>query len=455
MKKLFTIFLIAIASLAASAQCGVGFQSMASPAGSVDFYASVSVNDSISYPITYTWSFGDGSSATSTNSNITHQYGAMGGGVYYVCVTIQTATGCTSNFCDTVNTNTQSGCYASYFAMADSVNTLNYTISFVDNSTPDNGETITSYTWDFGDSSANSTLQNPVHTYAAPGNYWVCLYISTSSGCVSTSCGQVIVGTPCQLYVNLNSYSPSTIGGNDGYIESNVYGGTPPYFYNWSTGQTTANIYYLTSGIYTLNVVDANGCANSFTTQLYEPYDTLGGVIVDTLTAGIIDTCLNFVPSAYYVSSVIVDSIGNTVTVIWTFSGGGQTSTIVATYTYTYNGNNIVVLSLNCGTKAIVSYQTIIHIGSTTEVPTYGFEQGLFAYPVPFGNKLNVDFTSQKSEDVNISIMDASGRLVINKKINSTTGVNSTEVNTSQLPSGIYILNVQNSDGVVRKQIVK
>lgn len=448
------MFLIAIASLAASAQCGVGFQSMASPSGSVDFYASVSVNDSISYPITYTWSFGDGSTATSTNPNMTHQYGAMSG-VVVACVSIQTATGCTSNFCDSVNTTSQSGCYASYYAMADSVNTSNYTISFVDNSTPDNTASIVSYTWDFGDSTANSTLQNPVHTYAAPGNYWVCLYIATSSGCVSTSCGEVIVGSPCQIYVNLDSYSPSTIGGNDGYIESSVFGGTPPYAYNWSTGNTTANIYYLTSGMYTLNVVDANGCANSFSSFLYEPYDTLGGNIMDTLTASVIDTCLGFVPSTYYVSSVIVDSIGNTVTVVWTFTGGGMTSTITTTYTYVYSGNNAVVLSINCGTKAISTYQTIIHIGSTTDVPTYGFEQGLFVYPVPFNDKINVDFTSQKSDAVNISIMDASGRLVISKKVNSTSGVNSTQVNTSQLPSGVYILNIQNSDGVVRKQIVK
>ena len=70
-------------------------------------------------------------------------------------------------------------------------------------------------------------------------------------------------------------------------------------------------------------------------------------------------------------------------------------------------------------------------------------------------HKINVDFTSQKSENVNISIRDASGRLVISKNLNSASGVNSTQVNTSQLPSGVYILNIQNSNGVVRKQVVK
>src|SRR5665648_41457 len=98
-----------------------------------------------------------------------------------------------------------------------------------------------------------------------------------------------------------------------------------------------------------------------------------------------------------------------------------MTSTLTATYTYTYYGNNAVVLSINCGTKTITTYQTVIHIGSTTEVPNYGFEKGLFVYPVPFNEKLNIDFSSQKTQNVIISIMDASGRLLLNKSVNSTS----------------------------------
>lgn len=451
MKKLFTMFLIVIAGLAANAQCGVGFQSQVSPAGSVDFMAYASVNDSAAYPITYTWSFGDGSSVTSINSNITHQFGTMSGNVL-VCVSIQTATGCTSNYCDTVNLSQQSGCYSNYNYYIDSVNTLGYTFFFLNNSTPDASATIVSYNWSFGDSTY-STVENPTHTFPAPGTYWVCLSIATSSGCVSTYCGYVTVGnTGCQLYVDLVSYSPSTIGGNDGFIESNIYGGTPPFMYSWNTGQTTANIYYLTSGIYTLNVLDANGCANSYTTQLYEPYDTTGGGIIDTLTAGVIDTCLNFVPSSYYVSSVTVDSMSNTVVVVWTFSGSGQTSTLVVTYTYIYNGNNVIVLSLNCGTKSVITYQTVIHIGMTTEVPVYGFEQSMYAYPVPFNDKLTLGYYS--AGNTMIRMFDATGRQVINLQTNDK-GNTSTELNTSGLSNGIYTLSIESNGTVLHKQVVK
>ena len=44
---------------------------------------------------------------------------------------------------------------------------------------------------------------------------------------------------------------------------------------------------------------------------------------------------------------------------------------------------------------------------------------------------------------------------MISKKLHALSGVNSTDVNTSQLPSGIYILNIETTDGIIRKQVVK
>lgn len=54
-------------------------------------------------------------------------------------------------------------------------------IAFKDNSQP-NGATITNWLWNFGDGQT-STLQNPVHSYAAAGNYSVTLTITCNNGC--------------------------------------------------------------------------------------------------------------------------------------------------------------------------------------------------------------------------------------------------------------------------------
>lgn len=70
----------------------------------------------------------------------------------------------------------------------------------------------------------------------------------------------VVSAAPKNFYnggVNISCY-----GGDDGGAIANVTGGTPPYKYLWSTGDTTESIINLTSGVYWVTVTDANGCAS-------------------------------------------------------------------------------------------------------------------------------------------------------------------------------------------------
>jgi PKD repeat protein len=53
---------------------------------------------------------------------------------------------------------------------------------FTDQSVPPAGETISQWTWDFGDA-IGSTVTNPVHTYSDTGTYSVRLTIKTLAGC--------------------------------------------------------------------------------------------------------------------------------------------------------------------------------------------------------------------------------------------------------------------------------
>ncbi|PHN99525.1 hypothetical protein CSC82_33565 [Rhodobacteraceae bacterium 4F10] len=57
-------------------------------------------------------------------------------------------------------------------------------------------------------------------------------------------------------------------GNDDGVISLNVEGGTPPYSYSWSSGETTAEI-TVAAGSYFVLVTDANGCqtTGSFTVE--------------------------------------------------------------------------------------------------------------------------------------------------------------------------------------------
>jgi len=81
------------------------------------------------------------------------------------------------------------------------------TVSFVDTST-DTGGTITSRSWNFGDSST-STAQNPSHTYAASGSYTVTETVTDSNAKSASHSATVSVSTttpppppPSNLFTN-------------------------------------------------------------------------------------------------------------------------------------------------------------------------------------------------------------------------------------------------------------
>lgn len=65
-------------------------------------------------------------------------------------------------------------------------------VTFTDTSTAPDGETITGWLWNFGDGS-NSTLQNPIHTYATADTYTVSLEVTDSASGTDSTSGSVAV----------------------------------------------------------------------------------------------------------------------------------------------------------------------------------------------------------------------------------------------------------------------
>ena len=134
------------------------------------------------------WDFGD--STSSTLQNPTHTYSTYG--IYQVCLTITSSTGCSDTYCYGVDVRGPF-CYAGFYPNTGSA--LQVTFSDQSNSS----STITGWSWDFGDG-GNSTLQNPIHSYTAGGYYNVCLTISTNTGCTDSRCDSIYVSstTSCQ-----------------------------------------------------------------------------------------------------------------------------------------------------------------------------------------------------------------------------------------------------------------
>ncbi|MDN3474876.1 S8 family serine peptidase [Pseudoalteromonas sp. APC 3355] len=88
------------------------------------------------------------------------------------------------------------------------VETQGLTVNFVDSSTDSNND-ITQWSWSFGDG-ATSSDQNPMHVYAASGNYDVELTVTDSEGNTSTLT-QTVVVSDVELEITLKRANKSRL----------------------------------------------------------------------------------------------------------------------------------------------------------------------------------------------------------------------------------------------------
>jgi gliding motility-associated-like protein len=85
--------------------------------------------------------------------------------------------------------------------------------------------------------------------------------------------------------------------GTDGEIDIDVTGGTMPYEYLWSSGDTLSEIENLTAGYYTFLVTDFNGCLLSDSLYVAEPDAvTLNEVITPVTCKGLSDGIIDISP---------------------------------------------------------------------------------------------------------------------------------------------------------------
>jgi len=116
------------------------------------------------------------------------------------------------------------------------------------------------YLWDDGSTNASNT------TLLAGTNSVI---VTDANGCMDTS--MVTITEPAPLSLNPTVQAISCNGQSDGSISVSTSGGTNPYGYSWSNGQTTSSISNLSGGTYTLTVTDDNGCINDTSFTLMEP----------------------------------------------------------------------------------------------------------------------------------------------------------------------------------------
>ncbi len=176
------------------------------------------------------WNFGDpasGSTNTSTAEHATHTFTAPG--YYYIGHEITTSDGCSSSVHDTIYVAPP--CNAEFHHQAATENPLH--VHFWDDNMPPGS--VKSWYWDFGDGTT-STNGDPWHVYAAPGDYTVCLHVTTWCDSTCYYCETITVEAPCvaEFEHQADSANPLHVHFWDPYMPSGIVAG-----YNWDFGDGT------------------------------------------------------------------------------------------------------------------------------------------------------------------------------------------------------------------------
>ncbi|MEZ4721143.1 MAG: LamG-like jellyroll fold domain-containing protein [Flavobacteriales bacterium] len=85
------------------------------------------------------------------------------------------------------------------------------------------------------------------------------LTVTDTNGCAAID--SALIQEPADsVHITLTVIDANCLGGANGSISSSAVGGTAPYAYLWSTGDTASAIDTLVSGTYTLTITDGHGC---------------------------------------------------------------------------------------------------------------------------------------------------------------------------------------------------
>jgi hypothetical protein len=273
------------------------------------------------------------------------------------------------------------------------------------------------YNWNNGN---NTDAQNNV----AAGNYTVS--VTDANNCLSTL--QLSVTQPA-AGISFNPVSTNILcfGAGNGTVALNATGGSGILTYNWSNGSTDPSLGLLQAGTYSCTVTDANGCvATSSSFVITEPTAlNTTSTVTDATTFGGTDGSVNITVS------------GGTGSYSYNWSNGANTEDLnnlpAGEYTVTItDGNNCTFIQ----TETVDQPSSIFISANLGDVALY---------PNPGDNILYIESNLFTGIDVNVQMFSVDGKMVKSEAISRSFGL--IELNTVELPSGVYFITLKTEKG--------
>lgn len=134
------------------------------------------------------------------------------------------------------------------------------------------------YTYQWSTGSFNDTIN------VGGGTYDVTVVDANANQC--TISGSVTVTEAAPVQIAFSTTPVSCFGGSDGVAEATVSGGFPNYIYSWSNGAVTSIANGLMADtVYTLYIVDANGCNGTNSISVTEPTPVIATIVDSTVVS--------------------------------------------------------------------------------------------------------------------------------------------------------------------------
>tara|TARA_R110002072_G_scaffold95702_3_gene210908 strand:+ start:494 stop:2689 length:2196 start_codon:yes stop_codon:yes gene_type:complete len=322
---------------------------------------------------------------------------------------------------------------------------LNANFSFTSNLLNANFQTslADSIRWNFGDGSAiliNST--NPNHIYSSPGTYIVQLEkFDICGGSFSTS--QSI--TICDSIVAALSYS---VSGDTLFFDAQSSFGANNFHWDFGDGDSSlvanGKHVFTNGGTFNVLLTVENDCGDTSQISI------------------VVETCL--APSAFWTYTIVSTTqngmnvnfdgtaSSNATKYVWDFGDGSpkDSSSLSPSHIYTTPSlSYLVSLTIYnaCSDKSQKSYR-LDEIG----LKEIDFISSFELFPNPASESLNLSWTNDFKEEIELNLFSSDGKLLLNQKISKLN--NEITLDVSNIPIGLYSLEVLSSSGGFHRKVL-
>ena len=134
----------------------------------------------------------------------------------------------------------------------------------------------------------------------------------------------------------------------------------------------------------------------------------------------------------------------------------GITTQAMVEWNQDYLGTALIkVKAVNECQEGIWSEELEVVVDNATVIQEVGDNYSLKIFPNPASDAIKIELGTETSEIVRLALIDAYGKLMKVHEIHVTAGFNSTVLDISELPDGMYFLRITGSNSQVKKIIKK